>query len=126
MDTIFTKIINKEIPADIIYEDDLSLVFKDIQPQAPTHLLIIPKKPIPKLSDATKEDQALLGHLMLVAGEISRTLELDETFRLITNNGANAGQSVFHLHLHLLSGRPLAWPSPGGAAWAIFQASHKR
>ena len=112
MDTIFTKIINKEIPADIIYEDDLSLVFKDIQPQAPTHLLIIPKKPIPKLSDATKEDQALLGHLMLVAGEISRTLELDETFRLITNNGANAGQSVFHFHLHLLSGRPLAWP-PG-------------
>ena len=112
MDTIFTKIINKEIPADIIYEDDLSLVFKDIQPQAPTHLLIIPKKPIPKLSDATKEDQALLGHLMLVAGEISRALELDETFRLITNNGANAGQSVFHLHLHLLSGRPLAWP-PG-------------
>ncbi len=112
MDTIFTKIINKEIPADIIYEDDLSIVFRDIQPQAPTHLLIIPKKPIPKLSDATKEDQALLGHLMLVAGDVARTLELDDTFRLITNNGANAGQSVFHLHLHLLSGRPLSWP-PG-------------
>ncbi|MDB9813839.1 histidine triad nucleotide-binding protein [Gammaproteobacteria bacterium] len=112
MDTIFTKIINKEIPADIVYEDELSLVFKDIQPQAPTHLLIIPKKPIPKLSDATLEDQALLGHLMLVAGEVSRMLELDETFRVVTNNGANAGQSVFHLHLHLLSGRPLAWP-PG-------------
>ena len=112
MDTIFTKIINKEIPADIVYEDELSLVFKDIQPQAPTHLLIIPKKPIPKLSDATLDDQALLGHLMLVAGEVSRMLELDETFRVVTNNGANAGQSVFHLHLHLLSGRPLAWP-PG-------------
>ena len=112
MDTIFTKIINKEIPADIVYEDELSLVFKDIQPQAPTHLLIIPKKPIPKLSDATLEDQALLGHLMLVAGEVSRMLELDETFRVVTNNGANAGQSVFHLHLHLLSDRPLAWP-PG-------------
>ena len=112
METIFTKIINKEIPADIIYEDELALVFKDIQPQAPTHLLIIPKKPIPKLSDASPEDQELLGHLMLVAGEVSRMLELDDTFRLVTNNGANAGQSVFHLHLHLLSGRPLQWP-PG-------------
>ena len=112
METIFTKIINKEIPADIIYEDELALVFKDIQPQAPTHLLIIPKKPIPKLSDAIPEDQELLGHLMLVAGEVSRMLELDDTFRLVTNNGANAGQSVFHLHLHLLSGRPLNWP-PG-------------
>ena len=112
METIFTKIINKEIPADIIYEDELALVFKDIQPQAPTHLLIIPKKPIPKLSDASPEDQELLGHLMLVAGEVSRMLELDDTFRLVTNNGANAGQSVFHLHLHLLSGRALNWP-PG-------------
>ena len=112
METIFTKIINKESPADIIYEDELALVFKDIQPQAPTHLLIIPKKPIPKLSDASPEDQELLGHLMLVAGEVSRMLELDDTFRLVTNNGANAGQSVFHLHLHLLSGRPLNWP-PG-------------
>ena len=112
METIFTKIINKEIPADIIYEDELALVFKDIQPQAPTHLLIIPKKPIPMLSDASPEDQELLGHLMLVAGEVSRMLELDDTFRLVTNNGANARQSVFHLHLHLLSGRPLNWP-PG-------------
>ena len=112
MDTIFTKIINKEIPADIIYEDELALVFKDTQPQAPIHLLIIPKKAIPKLSDATLEDQALLGHLMLVAGEVSRMLELDDTFRLVTNNGANAGQSVFHLHLHLLSGRSMTWP-PG-------------
>ncbi|MBT87468.1 MAG: histidine triad nucleotide-binding protein [Gammaproteobacteria bacterium] len=112
METIFSKIINKEIPADILYEDDLSLVFNDTQPQAPTHLLIIPKKPIPKLSDASEEDKALLGHLMWVAGEIARMLDLDETFRLVVNNGAKAGQSVFHLHLHLLSGRPLQWP-PG-------------
>ena len=112
METIFSKIINKEIPADILYEDDLSLVFNDTQPQAPTHLLIIPKKPIPKLSDASEEDKALLGHLMWVAGEIARMLDLDETFRLVVNNGAKAGQSVFHLHLHLLSGRSLQWP-PG-------------
>ena len=110
--TLFEKIIYKEIPADIIYEDDISIVIKDISPQAPTHLLIIPKKVIPKLSDATKEDQEILGHLMLVAGKIADDLGLDETFRLVVNNGAKAGQSVFHLHLHLLSGRNLNWP-PG-------------
>ena len=110
--TLFEKIINKEIPADILYEDELSIVIKDISPQAPTHLLIIPKKVIPKLSDATDEDQNILGHLMLVAGKIAEQLELDETFRLVVNNGAKAGQSVFHLHLHLLSGRSLDWP-PG-------------
>ena len=110
--TLFEKIINREIPADILYEDELSIVIKDISPQAPTHLLIIPKKVIPKLSDATDEDQNILGHLMLVAGKIAEQLELDETFRLVVNNGAKAGQSVFHLHLHLLSGRSLSWP-PG-------------
>ena len=110
--TLFEKIINKEIPADILYEDDISIVIKDISPQAPTHLLIIPKKVIPKLSDATDEDQNVLGHLMLVAGKIADELGLDETFRLVVNNGAKAGQSVFHLHIHLLSGRPLNWP-PG-------------
>ena len=110
--TLFEKIINKEIPADILYEDDISIVIKDISPQAPTHLLIIPKKVIPKLSDATAEDQKVLGHLMLIAGKIADELGLDETFRLVVNNGAKAGQSVFHLHLHLLSGRPLNWP-PG-------------
>ena len=110
--TLFEKIINKEIPADILYEDDISIVIKDISPQAPTHLLIIPKKVIPKLSDATKEDQEILGHLMLVAGRIADDLGLDETFRLVVNNGTKAGQSVFHLHLHLLSGRNLNWP-PG-------------
>ena len=110
--TLFEKIINREIPADILYEDELSIVIKDISPQAPTHLLIIPKKVIPKLSDATDEDQNILGHLMLVAGKIAEQLELDETFRVVVNNGAKAGQSVFHLHLHLLSGRSLSWP-PG-------------
>jgi len=112
MSTLFKKIINREIPADIVYEDELSLAFKDINPQAPTHILIIPKKPIEKLSDANIEDQALLGHLMLVAGKIAEQLNLDNTFRIIINNGAGAGQSVFHLHLHLMSGRPLSWP-PG-------------
>ncbi len=110
--TLFEKIINKEIPAEIIYEDDVSIVIEDINPQAPIHLLIIPKKVIPKLSDASNEDQEILGHLMLVAGKIADQLGLDETFRLVVNNGAKAGQSVFHLHLHLISGRPLNWP-PG-------------
>ena len=111
-ETLFEKIINREIPADIIYEDNLSIVIKDIYPQAPTHLLIIPKKVIPKLSDADACDQEILGHLMLVAGKVAEQLNLDNTFRVIINNGAKAGQSVFHLHLHLLSGRTLSWP-PG-------------
>ena len=110
--TLFEKIIDKEIPAEIIYEDEMSIVIKDINPQAPTHLLIIPKKVIPKLSDATDNDKDVLGHLMLIAKNISNQLGLDETFRLVVNNGAKAGQSVFHLHIHLLSGRPLNWP-PG-------------
>ena len=110
--SIFEKIIDREIPSEILFEDAQCIVIKDIAPKAPVHLLIIPKKPIPKLSDASEEDKELLGHLMWVAGEISRELGLDETFRLVTNNGAKAGQSVFHLHLHLLSGRPLQWP-PG-------------
>jgi histidine triad (HIT) family protein len=111
-ETLFEKIINREIPADIIYEDDASIVIKDIHPQAPTHLLIIPKKVIPKLSDSKKEDQEVLGHLMLVAGKVAEQLNLENTFRIVINNGAKAGQSVFHLHLHLLSGRSLNWP-PG-------------
>ncbi|EJP71890.1 MAG: histidine triad nucleotide-binding protein 1 [SAR86 cluster bacterium SAR86A] len=110
--TLFEKIIDKEIPAEIIFEDEIAIVIKDINPQAPTHLLIIPKKVIPKLSDATDNDKDVLGHLMLIAKDISNQLGLDETFRLVVNNGAKAGQSVFHLHIHLLSGRPLNWP-PG-------------
>ena len=111
-ENIFAKILRGEIPCEIVYEDDHVLAFEDINPQAPTHILIIPKKPIEKLSDANIEDQALLGHLMLVAGKIAEQLNLDNTFRIIINNGAGAGQSVFHLHLHLMSGRPLSWP-PG-------------
>ena len=110
--TLFQKIIDREIPADIVYEDDLSIVIKDINPQAPTHLLIIPKKPIPKVSDALTEDKDILGHLMWVAGEVARQVGVEDTFRLVVNNGAKAGQSVFHIHIHLLSGRTLSWP-PG-------------
>ena len=102
--TIFQKIIDGEIPSERIYEDNLAIVIKDINPQAPTHVLIIPKTDqIPKLSDATEEHQALLGHLLLVAGKISRQLGVNEAFRLVINNGAEAGQTVFHLHLHLLA-----------------------
>ena len=106
-ETLFEKIINKEIPSDIIYEDDQSIVIKDINPQAPVHLLIIPKKPIPMLSKATESDKELLGHLMLVAGKLSKLLKLDDTFNIVINNGENAGQTIFHLHLHLLSGKSL-------------------
>ena len=112
MSTLFAKIIAREIPADIVYEDDLCLAFRDINPQAPTHVLVIPKKEIPRLADAQEEDQALLGHLLLAAGKIARQLGVEDAFRLAVNNGAQAGQSVFHLHLHLLAGRPFRWP-PG-------------
>ncbi len=104
-ETIFTKIINGDIPADKVYEDDECICIRDIAPQAPTHLLIIPRKPIPRLADATEEDQALLGHLMLRVGDIAREAGVDGAFRLIVNNGANAGQTVFHLHIHLLAGK---------------------
>lgn len=110
--TLFSKIINREIQADIIFEDDLCLAFKDIHPQAPTHILLIPKKPLPRLVDATPDDLALLGHLMLKVGDICRQLGIEDAFRLVTNNGADAGQSVFHLHLHILAGRAMQWP-PG-------------
>ena len=108
-ESLFDKIIKKDIPADIIYEDEKSIVIKDINPQAPIHLLIIPKKNIPMLSSAGEEDRELLGHLMIVAGKVSKMLELDDTFNIVINNGANAGQTVFHLHLHLLSGKTLSW-----------------
>lgn len=110
--TLFTKIIAREIPADIIFEDELCLAFNDIHPQAPTHILLIPKKPLPRLVDASADDLILLGHLLLKAGDIARQLGIEDAFRLVTNNGADAGQSVFHLHFHLLAGRPLQWP-PG-------------
>jgi histidine triad (HIT) family protein len=110
--TIFSKIINKEIPADIVYEDDLCLAFKDIMPCAPVHFLVIPKKPIPRLCDATDKDKMLLGHLNLVANQVAADAGVGEAFRLVVNNGADAQQSVFHLHYHVIGGRPLQWP-PG-------------
>ena len=112
MTTIFGKIIEREIPADIVYEDDQCLAFRDVNPQAPTHVLLIPKKEIPRLADATASDEALLGHMMVAAGKIARQLGVDDAFRLVVNNGAAAGQSVFHLHLHIIAGRSFRWP-PG-------------
>lgn len=111
-ETIFSKIIAGDIPADIIYEDDQCLAFRDVAPQAPVHILLIPKKAIEKLSDSELSDQALLGHMMLLAPKIAQQEGLDEAFRLVVNNGAAAGQSVFHLHLHIIGGRSLSWP-PG-------------
>lgn len=110
--TLFEKIIAREIPADIVYEDDSVLAFRDINPQAPTHVLIIPKKPIPRVGEAQEEDQALLGHILLKAGEIARQLKLENGFRLVLNNGKDGGETVPHLHCHLIGGRSLTWP-PG-------------
>ena len=112
MSTIFGKIISREIPAQIVYEDEHCLAFRDVNPQAPTHVLLIPKKEIARLTEATAEDQALLGHLMLAAGKIASDLGVGDAFRLVVNNGAGAGQSVFHLHLHIIGGRHMSWP-PG-------------
>ena len=111
-ETIFTKIINKEIPADIVYEDDLCLAFRDINPRAPTHILIIPKKSLPRLNDAEETDVSLLGHLMLAANKVAATEGVADAFRLVLNNGAGAGQEIFHMHFHLLAGRSFSWP-PG-------------
>ncbi len=110
-DTIFGKIARGEIEAEIVYEDDRALAFRDVNPQAPTHLLVIPRQPIDRLAAATDDDEALLGHLMLVAKRVAADAGLED-FRLVVNNGAGAGQTVFHLHLHILGGRPLSWP-PG-------------
>ena len=110
-DTIFSKIINKEIPADIVYEDDLSIAFNDISPEAPTHILVVPKKAIPKLSEINEGDENLLGHLLIVAKKITDDNNIKD-FRLVINNGSDAGQTVFHLHLHILAGRNFGWP-PG-------------
>lgn len=111
--TIFQKIIDKEIPANIVYEDDLALAFHDIQPQAPFHILVIPKKPIVNIATAAEEDKALLGHLMWVCAEIARSEGIDEEgYRLVTNINQMGGQSVYHLHIHLLGKRQLHWP-PG-------------
>ncbi len=111
-DTVFDKIIRREIPADIVYEDDVALAFKDINPQAPVHVLVIPKEPIAKLDDAGTEQQQLLGHLLLTAKEVAAKMALEQGYRLVINNGDEGGQTVYHLHVHILGGRPMTWP-PG-------------
>lgn len=111
-ETIFAKIIRREIPADIVYEDELCLAFRDINPQAPVHVLLIPKDTHARLVDVPQAELPLLGHLLTKAAEIARKEGCGEAFRLVINNGAEAGQTVFHLHLHILGGRPFRWP-PG-------------
>ena len=106
--TIFSKIIEGEIPVDKLYEDEWCICIRDIAPQAPTHLLVIPRQPIPRLADASSSDKELLGHLLLTVGDIARTVGVDDAFRVIVNNGADAGQTVFHLHLHILAGKPFS------------------
>lgn len=110
--TIFKRIIDREIPADIIYEDDNCLAFRDIAPQAPTHVLVIPKREIPSLADAASDDAPLLGHLLDVVRRLAVQLGLENGYRVAINAGPDGGQSVDHLHLHLLGGRKLKWP-PG-------------
>lgn len=111
--TLFEKICDKEIPATILHEDEHCIAFRDISPQAPQHILIIPRKPIPRVALAAKADAELLGHLLLVAGEVARLVGItDSGFRLIINNGPDGGEAVPHLHIHLLGGRQLKWP-PG-------------
>ena len=111
--TVFAKIISGEIPADIVYEDDHVVAFRDIQPVAPTHVLVIPRKPLVSVAQASEADAELLGRLLLGAAKVAEQLGLDEDgYRLVTNIGRHGGQSVFHLHIHLLGGRQLGWP-PG-------------
>jgi histidine triad (HIT) family protein len=110
--TLFEKIAAREIPADIVYEDDLVLAIRDIAPQAPVHVLIFPKKCVPRIAEATPDDHKLLGHLLLKAAEVAKKLDLKGGYRLVINNGADGGESVPHLHCHILGGRPMAWP-PG-------------
>ena len=111
--TLFERIVSREIPAQIVYEDDLVLAFRDVNPQAPTHVLIVPKKPIPRMDEATSDDQSLLGHLLLKAAEVADQVGLKKGgYRLVINNGRHGGESVPHLHCHILGGRSMGWP-PG-------------
>ena len=110
--TLFQKIIDREIPSEIIYEDDICIAINDINPQAPIHILLIPKKPITKLSNCTDNDKDILGHLLLIIKKITYDLKINESFRVNINNGEDAGQEVFHLHIHILAGRKFSWP-PG-------------
>lgn len=110
--TLFERIIDREIPAKIEYEDERCIVIHDIQPQAPVHLLIVPKKPIPRLAEAVAADEAVLGHLLVVAGELAAKLRLEKGFRIVVNSGPDACESVPHVHVHLLAKRQMTWP-PG-------------
>ena len=113
--TLFEKIVAREIPADIVHEDDHCIAFRDIEPQAPIHVLVVPKKPIPRVGEAASEDREVLGHLLLTAGNVAAELGVSSTgegFRLVINNGKNGGEAVPHLHVHLLAGRQMGWP-PG-------------
>lgn len=111
--TLFERIIAREIPAAIVHEDDRCLAFRDINPQAPVHILVIPKKPLARIGAAEEADAALLGHLLLTAAEIARAEKIDRSgYRLVINNGPDGGESVPHLHVHLIGGRPMGWP-PG-------------
>jgi histidine triad (HIT) family protein len=112
MDTIFEKIINRDIPAEIVFEDEICIVIRDIEPQAPVHCLIIPKKKIERISLSKDSDQSTLGHLLLIAGKTANDEKLDSGFRIIINNGHEGGESVPHLHVHLMGGRQMKWP-PG-------------
>ena len=111
-ETLFSKIIDREIPADIVYEDEQCLAFRDINPQAPVHILVVPKKPIDRVANATESDETIIGHLLTVASKIAKDKGFEDAFRLVINNGEGAGQTVFHLHVHILAGRSFSWP-PG-------------
>ena len=110
--TLFQRIADREIPAQIVYEDDQVVAFRDINPQAPTHILIVPRKPIARIGEAAAEDQAVLGQLLLKAAEVARQVGLTNGYRLVFNNGRDGGEAVPHLHCHILGGRVLGWP-PG-------------
>lgn len=110
--TLFERIIDRDIPADIIYEDDHCIVFRDINPQAPMHVLVVPRRPIPSLDDLEESDKELVGHLVLVAKQIAEDEGLEDGYRAVFNCGSEGGQSVDHLHLHVLGGRKMKWP-PG-------------
>ena len=112
MKTLFERIIAREIPAKIEYEDDLCIVIHDIDPQAPTHLLTIPKQVIPRISEVDPAHEAILGHLLRTAASVAATLNLENGFRIVINNGKAGGETVPHLHVHVLGGRPMGWP-PG-------------
>ncbi len=110
--TVFKKIIDREIPAEIVYEDQECLAFKDINPQAPIHVIVIPKKEIPNLEELREEDEALIGHLFIAMQRIAQQMGISTGYRVVLNNGPNAGQEVMHIHFHMLAGRKFDWP-PG-------------